>query len=497
MVYDIIVWAAYCMAVLVIISLYFACYKLKIKYAGINNFLMGQLLVSSSLILLWFLSEQTKYIITPFIGLYLFLGGYELYQTMVKFLNLKNSQKDLHIILPTGYLIYLFFLYVYELLVMQVIALYIVAAFIFFKAIFVIFKSKLKLKKDHLHVMISIILGFSLLYLFRVISVLFFDLDGLTYMNLRNLQISTVAVTYMLQILLTFGFANLIFEKLQLKNNKLNIGFYHSPLSMLLIDNNNIVTDVNERFTDHFSYKEKDLIGRKLCNIKFFKNICKDNLFSKGLDLGQSIHNRELSIIDGTGITKQVLMSISKIDNGDSVQSYITITDISEIHLLNEKLNDYAYYDDLTHLPNRRYINRYFNAKVLENKRFALIWIDLNDFKSVNDTYGHTIGDNVLSIIGERLLDSFRKNDFVARYAGDEFLAILDIEDIQISLDNKVKDIMNAIESDIILGDKVFKICASIGLSEFPLHGRTLDDLIKKADTEMYELKKMIKSQQK
>lgn len=496
MVYDIIVWAAYCMAVLVIISLYFACYKLKIKYAGINNFLIGQLLVSSSLILLWFLDEQTKYIITPFIGLYLILGGYELFQTMVKFLKLDICQKDLYYILPGGYLFYLFFLYGYELLVMQVITLYIVTAFIFFKAIFIVFKSKHKLKKEHAYILISIILGFSLLYIFRVISVLFFDVNALTYVNLRSFQISTVAITYILQICLTFGFANLIFEKIRLKSNKLNTGFYNSPLSMLLIDDHYVVTEVNERFTQHFTYKEKDLLGKKICNIKFFKHVCKDSFFKETLKLGQSIHNKELSIVDGTGITKQVLMSISKIDNGDNVQSFITITDISEIYLLNERLNDYAYYDDLTHLPNRRYLNRYFNAKVLDNKRFALLWIDLNDFKSVNDTFGHTIGDDVLTVLGERLLDSLQKGDFVARYAGDEFLAILDIENSPMILEDKIKRIMDAIEHEFKLDDKIFRIRASMGLSEFPLHGRNLNDLIKKADTEMYELKKMIKSQQ-
>lgn len=497
MVYDIIVWAAYCMAILVIISLYFACYKLKIKYPGINNFLIGQLLISSSLILLWFLDEQTKYMITPFIGLYLILGGYELYQTMIKFLNLNLDQKDLYIILPGGFLIYLYFLFVYELLVMQVISLYIVAAYIFFKAILVIYKSKQKVKKEHIFVMTNIIFGFSLLYIFRVISVFFLDMNGLTYMRLRNFQISTVIVTYILQILLTFSFANLIFERIKSRNNKSNTWFYDSPLSMLLINDKNIVTDVNDRFNNHFTYKSKDIIGKKICSLKFFRNICRDNSFKESLSSGASIHNKEMSIVDGTGITKQVLMSISKIDSGDSIQSFITITDISEIYVLNEKLNDYAYYDDLTNLPNRRYLNRFFNAKVLDNKRFVLLWIDLNDFKSINDTHGHTIGDDVLTLLGQRLLDSIQKSDFVARYAGDEFLAILDIEHTDIKLEDKVKRIMDAIEQEIKLDDKIFKIRASMGLSEFPLHGRNLNDLIKKADTEMYELKKMIKSQQK
>ncbi len=496
MVYDIIVWAAYCMAILVIFSLYFVCYKLKIKYAGINNFLIGQLLISSSLILLWFLDEQTKYIITPFIGLYLILGGYELFQAMVKFFSLNVDQKDIYLILPGGFFIYMCFLFVYELLVMQVITLYIVTAYIFFKSIFVIIKVRQKLKKEQTYILVSIILGFSMLYIFRVISVFFLDIHTLTYINIRNFQISTVIVTYILQIFLTYGFANLIFEKIRLKTNQFNIGFYNSPLSMLVIDDNYVVTEVNERFMNHFTYKEQALLGKKICNIRFFKHVCSDSFFKETLNLGQSIHNKELSIVDGTGITKQVLMSISKIDSGDRIQSFITITDISEIHLLNEKLNDYAYYDDLTHLPNRRYLNRYFNAKVLDNKRFALLWMDLNDFKSINDTFGHTIGDDVLTILGERLMASIQKGDFVARYAGDEFLAMLDIERSVMTLEDKINLIMDAIEHEINLDNKILKIRASIGLSEFPLHGRNLNDLIKKADNEMYEHKKITKSQQ-
>jgi len=150
-------------------------------------------------------------------------------------------------------------------------------------------------------------------------------------------------------------------------------------------------------------------------------------------------------------------------------------------------------HDILTGLPNRelffdRSLQIIHRCERTQSK-MALIFMDLDGFKPVNDNYGHKAGDIVLQVISKRLEQSLRKTDTIARFGGDEFvLAISDLkEGIHASL--SAKRILKQIELPINIGDKKVSVSASLGISIFPEDGNSVKELVKKADEAMYKSK--------
>jgi diguanylate cyclase (GGDEF)-like protein len=158
-----------------------------------------------------------------------------------------------------------------------------------------------------------------------------------------------------------------------------------------------------------------------------------------------------------------------------------------------EKLKDLALFDALTKLPNRTLFMIEFQNELNRAYRYknkvALLFIDLDGFKQVNDTYGHHIGDELLKVIGNTLVSTIRKNDIAARLGGDEFMVVLnEVENIEYA-QQVANKILEKINEDIILEHKVIHIGASIGISLYPDDSTTLLDLVKFADSAMYEAK--------
>ncbi len=168
--------------------------------------------------------------------------------------------------------------------------------------------------------------------------------------------------------------------------------------------------------------------------------------------------------------------------------------DITERKKLEDELKNNAYYDKLTGLPNRRLFFEVLSRMILESARdhstFALLFIDLDGFKTVNDTFGHDVGDEVLVTAGNRLVSCVRKSDIVARMGGDEFTVIVrDVTRIQ-DVDFVVKEIHSILGEQMNILSHRCKVNASIGVAFYPEDGQEGDALLKKADSLMYEVKK-------
>ncbi|WP_434953009.1 diguanylate cyclase domain-containing protein [Shewanella sp. HL-SH4] len=154
------------------------------------------------------------------------------------------------------------------------------------------------------------------------------------------------------------------------------------------------------------------------------------------------------------------------------------------------KLTYLAEHDELTSIYNRRAFIKQIDIAIARGIRrddkAALLFIDLDRFKIINDTLGHQMGDEVLITIAQRLTSHLRSSDFVGRLGGDEFVVWLDYIDDVHDIIAKVNQIIMLIEQPIIANGETLSVGASIGISQFPLHGNSSGSLVTAADTAMY-----------
>ncbi len=158
-----------------------------------------------------------------------------------------------------------------------------------------------------------------------------------------------------------------------------------------------------------------------------------------------------------------------------------------------DKIKHMAYHDSLTNLPNGVYFNDYLNRQISTSDRsgmpVAVLFIDLDGFKMINDTLGHSAGDELLVLVSHRLTRTLRKSDFIARIGGDEFLILANnVKDMRGIEEASGKIIRKLAEPFMVSGQECF-ISASVGISLYPIDGTTAEELTKNADLAMYKAK--------
>ena len=173
--------------------------------------------------------------------------------------------------------------------------------------------------------------------------------------------------------------------------------------------------------------------------------------------------------------------------------------DISDRYFLQKKYNYLAYHDDLTNLPNRRFINEEIENVIKEitdgkKRSLALLYIDLDRFKVINDNFSHSSGDIFLQKVSERLSDRLGKNDMLARMGGDEFIFLLrDFED-QAYVTTKAEEILNLFNDSFYIGSDELHTSASIGIAFYPEYPISMEQLMIQADNAMYQAKELGKN---
>ena len=173
------------------------------------------------------------------------------------------------------------------------------------------------------------------------------------------------------------------------------------------------------------------------------------------------------------------------------VTEHLTVQE--ELELEKNLMQYHAYYDMLTGLPNRTYFYELFKEAVKISKRqkssFRLLFIDLDNFKNINDTYGHDIGDAVLQEFALRLKASVRESDNVIRLGGDEFVILLLDVSMQEKVESLVQKILFEVKKEFLIESLSLSFTCSIGVSSFPQDAIDIDNLLKYADAAMYMAK--------
>lgn len=167
------------------------------------------------------------------------------------------------------------------------------------------------------------------------------------------------------------------------------------------------------------------------------------------------------------------------------------MTDITEQKHSADRIRQLAYHDPLTGLANRRMMTDRLKAHIAEKteRPLALMLMDLNRFKFVNDTYGHDVGDALLLHVSKQLSGVVRRNDLIARFGGDEFLLMCDVETPAQALELASR-ILRAVEKPFFVNGSEFSTQGSLGIAFYPFDANSADELIKKADIAMYRAKR-------
>ena len=255
------------------------------------------------------------------------------------------------------------------------------------------------------------------------------------------------------------------------------------------MNNNSVIYDIKMKNLNSDSVK--NLNFKQLCDIIEEKYIFKDdlNLFKNIINSEDNIKNIELRIlINKNYIWVSVMKNIIKDPFYGINKCFYYIKDIDKIKQESIKLKIQAETDQLTGIFNRKTVEQKINENMNFNNNCIFILIDVDKFKFVNDTYGHSIGDEVLKITSKRIKNTFRSNDIVGRIGGDEFIVFMTaIDDLNI-VNNKAKILSSPYK--YIIGEIEFELTLSIGISKFPFDGINYQDLYKKADKALYDSKK-------
>jgi diguanylate cyclase (GGDEF)-like protein/PAS domain S-box-containing protein len=270
--------------------------------------------------------------------------------------------------------------------------------------------------------------------------------------------------------------------------------FSQNREAVIIADQYNRIISVNRAFTRITGYEEHEVLGRNSRQLSsglhgkdFYRGLWKE-LLENDFWQGELVERKK----DGSWYTEWLTISVVR-DEENNIVNYIAIfTDITQLKAAKQQIEHMAHYDVLTNLPNRLLLKARIDHEIAiadRNKQtFAVLFIDLDHFKNINDALGHSVGDQVLIEVGSRLSATVREEDTVARIGGDEFsihLANTDWHGAALV----AKKIIAALDEPIHYRHYQLYIQPSIGISLYPENGDNFETLTRNADTALTKAK--------
>ncbi|ARU89119.1 PAS domain S-box protein [Pseudomonas sp. M30-35] len=286
---------------------------------------------------------------------------------------------------------------------------------------------------------------------------------------------------------------------LRASQEKFAKAFHSSPDAITITERDSgRYIEVNEGFCKLTGYSAEDVIGKTAYELNIWANAEERQMMLTNLAHNGHVHHLEMRGKHRNGTQRIVEVSVETIELNETPCLLLTARDVSELKSAQAQVQHMAYHDPLTNLPNRTLLMDRLTQQIAllkrHNLRGALLFIDLDHFKHINDSLGHPVGDNVLRVITARLEASVRQEDTVARLGGDEFVILISglegsTEDVTLQVTEISNQLRKLLAEPMLLDGQRLQVTPSIGIALIPDHGDTPADLLKRADIALYRAK--------
>jgi len=269
--------------------------------------------------------------------------------------------------------------------------------------------------------------------------------------------------------------------------------FNNTTEAIMITDKNNCIIKVNSALEKLTGYNQKELIGFTPSILSAGKH---DQSYYDELWLQLNEHGYWKGEIynkrkNGEIFLEEIMINVV-FDDNQQISHYVAIfRDITQWKLTEKRLTFFANNDTLTGLVNRRYFSQNLLDKIAitEQNPFAVLYIDINRFKEINDLYGHEIADLLLCEVAQRLRQTVNNDDVVCRHSGDQFTAL--ISDLSfVDIEDKAKKIHDALVEPYIFNDIIIEIVLRIGIAQYPESGKSCFELLRNSNHAMSSLKR-------
>jgi diguanylate cyclase (GGDEF)-like protein/PAS domain S-box-containing protein len=281
-------------------------------------------------------------------------------------------------------------------------------------------------------------------------------------------------------------------EALRDSETRYRLLFEQNAAGVCLTTLNGSILDCNATFAEMAGFAASELTGRDLQDLFEHSSTATD--IAQLLGETPTLRGKEIELMRPDGTAVSALANISLLGQGERALVHMTAVDISDRKRAEEQIEFHAYHDALTQLPNRRLFVERLEMNLLTARRargnMAVLFVDLDRFKIINDTLGHAVADALLVEMAQRLRLCVRQTDTVARYGGDEFTLILTDLHQPEDAARVAEKILEAIAEPVSAGTTTVVVSVSIGIAVYPYDGADLDTLLRNADDAMYRAKK-------
>lgn len=285
-------------------------------------------------------------------------------------------------------------------------------------------------------------------------------------------------------------------DNLALLSSLMHKVFENASEGVMITDTKGVILSINEAFSHYTGYTPAEVIGKQPNILRsgrqgeaFYRHMWQ-SLAQEGQWEGEIWNRRK----DGKNYLEWLTISAIKNEAGETTHYVAVFSDITSEKENEKRLYQLAHYDQLTELPNRMLfldrLKQAINRARRNNRRVAVMFLDLDGFKAVNDKLGHQVGDELLRQIAKRLSDTLRASDTVSRFGGDEFTVAIPDLGVNDDIAHVAQKIIDVVAAPCTIADHKVTVTTSIGIGLYPDDGDNGDMLISCADLAMYEAKK-------